>query len=109
MKAIPPISLGRLIGAVLTLLMVLMFSPVFAAPATCAMTTEALAVLASRYNERPFWVGIMSDGSTILTLTASPDGRTWTALISAANGNSCVSASGESSSMPGPPAPGEEG
>lgn len=86
--------------------------PAFAAPpVVCALTSDALARLEERFNERPFWAGIMGDGSSVLTLTASPDGSSWTALISATSGKSCFAAAGTMSSMPGPPADpvGEDG
>lgn len=104
-------SLGRFLGALVVLVALALWSTIAQAapPAICALTDDALAALATRYDERPFWVGIMSDGQSVMTLTASPDGATWTALISATNGQSCMAAVGRSSSTPGPPAPDEEG
>lgn len=78
--------------------------PAFAdPPVVCALTADALARLEERFNERPFWAGIMGDGSAVLTLTASPDGSSWTALISTTNGKACIAAAGTMSSIPGPP------
>ncbi len=80
--------------------------PAFAdpAPVVCAHIDDALARLEARFGERPIWTGILGDGSSILTLTASPDGSTWSALISAANGKACLAAAGTDWLLPGPPA-----
>lgn len=112
-----PEVVGRFLQAILLLAigaaaMLLAALPVFAGPpVVCALTADALARLEERFNERPFWAGIMGDGSSVLTLTASPDGSSWTALISATSGKSCIAAAGTMSSMPGPPADpvGEDG
>lgn len=98
--------------AVLAMAVALASFPAFAGPpVVCALTTDALARLEERFNERPFWAGIMGDGSSVLTLTASPDGSRWTALISTTSGKACIAAAGTMSSMPGPPAEpvGEDG
>lgn len=98
--------------ALLVLGVCLAVLPAFAGPpVVCALTVDALARLEERFNERPFWAGIMGDGSSVLTLTASPDGSSWTALISTTSGKACIAAAGTMSSMPGPPADpvGEDG
>lgn len=90
---------------ILLLVLTIAVTPVlaFAGP-TCALTSEALSALETRYNERPFWAGLSDGGAQILSLTASPDGGTWTALVSDPDGRTCMIASGTSSSLPGPPA-----
>lgn len=80
--------------------------PAFAdpGPVICAPIDDALERLEARFGERPIWTGIMGDGPSILTLTAAPDGSTWSALISAASGRACLAAAGSDWTLPGPPA-----
>ncbi len=60
----------------------------------CAPRAEALAHLAKQYRERRIAVGV-SDGGGLVEVLASPDGATWTILVTAPNGISCVAAAGE--------------
>lgn len=66
--------------------------PVGGAP-ICGNVVEMAEHLAKKYREKPVVVGIQANGN-LLTIYASPDGRTWTLLSTAPNGTSCVAAIG---------------
>lgn len=64
------------------------------APAACAPRADVLKQLSSKYRENPIAVGVAENGA-LLEVLASSDGATWTALVTRANGVSCVVMSGE--------------
>lgn len=68
-------------------------APAQAAP-SCASHEEALALLAKKYQERRIAVGVTSAGGLVEVL-ASADGGTWTILVTAPNGQSCIVSAGE--------------
>jgi hypothetical protein len=63
-------------------------------PAGCGPRDEVLSQLAERYREAPVAIGLASNGGLIELLTADT-GTTWTLIITAPNGSSCVLAEGE--------------
>jgi hypothetical protein len=67
------------------------------AMAQCAPAAEALAVLKSRYDEVPFWIGGEGDGSSMI-LTRAPSGKSWTLLAigldDAGSAEACMVAAG---------------
>lgn len=67
--------------------------PTQAAPA-CAPHAEALAILAKQYRERRVAAGV-SNGGELVEVFATKDGATWTILVTAPNGISCIVAAGE--------------
>lgn len=69
--------------------------PALAAAAACAPRDDILARLAEQYDERPIGVGLTSSGA-LMELLVSPDGRTWTIILSLPDGQSCLVTSGES-------------
>ncbi len=70
----------------------------------CRATGEVLEVLAERYGERPAGVGVTPNG-LLLQLMVRPDLRSWTVLLTRADGVSCVLAAGvdgqENTVLPG--------
>lgn len=62
--------------------------------AGCGPRDEVLSQLAERYREAPVAIGLASNGGLIELLTADT-GTTWTLIITAPNGSSCVLAEGE--------------
>lgn len=59
----------------------------------CSPRAEVLDHLAAAFGEAPIAVGFASNGA-LLELLASPDGASWTVILSAANGMSCLLAAG---------------
>lgn len=59
----------------------------------CRPTGEVLEVLVERYGERPAGVGVTLDGA-LLQLLVRPDLRSWTVLLTRADGVSCMLAAG---------------
>ena len=68
-------------------------APAQAAPA-CAPHAEALALLQNKYQERRIAIGVTTAGGLVEVL-ASADGATWTILVTAPNGRSCIVSAGE--------------
>lgn len=66
----------------------------FAAPRVCAERAEMLLRLGDRFSEAPIAVG-MTNGGHLLEIITSETGSTWTAIMSASNGTSCLVAAGE--------------
>ncbi len=60
----------------------------------CAPRASVLGQLAAKYNEAPIAIGVTSQGGLVEVLT-TPDGRTWTIIVSSPDGMSCLVASGE--------------
>ncbi len=60
----------------------------------CLSRTEMVARLAESYGELPRAAGVTANGS-LLELLASPDGATWSILITGPRGRSCLVSAGE--------------
>lgn len=71
----------------------------------CAPRDEVLAWLASKYGEAPVAAGI-NGADRIVELLAAEGGRTWTLIVTRADGVSCVLGDGEdwTDDPPGKPA-----
>jgi hypothetical protein len=60
----------------------------------CLPHDEMLKHLSQQFKEKPVAMGV-SDNGSLLELFATPDGATWTALVTRPNGVSCVVMSGD--------------
>ncbi len=60
----------------------------------CGDRTEALEHLATKYNEAPIAFGLTTTGS-LLEVVTTPDGSTWTIIITLPNGATCLIAAGQ--------------
>jgi len=68
--------------------------PALAQGAPCDARDSVLALLADRYSEAPVALGVTGHGSLVEVLTDAR-GTTWTILVTAPNGTSCVVLTGE--------------
>ena len=68
--------------------------PAYAQQPNCDARDKALAFLAQKYQEAPVAMGVTTTGGLIEVVT-SKDGSTWTLLVTAPNGQSCLVAAGE--------------
>ena len=68
--------------------------PAPAQSVTCRPRDFVLGQLAQRYNEAPVAVGLTNRGALVEVLT-TPDGKTWTIIISSPDGMSCLVEAGE--------------
>ena len=85
----------RAIAAALVLAMAAfsMPQPVLAHP-FCAPREAYVEHLAMKWGEAPVSHGLLSDGR-LLEMFATPDGSTWTLVVTSPEGVSCTGASGE--------------
>ena len=60
----------------------------------CKSRADILSRLAEAFQEAPVSRGLAANG-TVLEVLASPDGATWTVLLTHPNGVSCMTANGE--------------
>lgn len=67
--------------------------PAFGQSLTCIPRETVLKNLADNFQEAPVGVGLSSTGA-LLELLASPDGSTWTIILSGPDGMSCPLAAG---------------
>jgi hypothetical protein len=67
--------------------------PAFGQSLTCIPRDAVLKNLADNFHEATVGVGLVSSGA-LLELLMSPDGSTWTVILSAPNGMSCPLAAG---------------
>ena len=65
-----------------------------AAAATCGPKKALTTTLADKYHEAPVGGGITVAGQGVLTIYTSPDGSTWTAVMTTGAGLSCIMAAG---------------
>lgn len=88
------------ISAAVTLALVLAqcVPPAYAqiSPMSCLPHEAAVNKLEQGYGEQRAGLGISPDGGAVYELYVSPDGETWTILITRTNGLTCIAASGES-------------
>lgn len=109
-----PVALGRIIAAVLVMIiMVLLALPGLAraqeAPPRCLGLADVLARLNENFGELPIWEGRTDTGQTVI-LTVSPAGEGWTVFAVRTDGQACFVASGVSwRPSPAAPVPGTEG
>ncbi len=75
-------------------LLLLLPATASAAPMACAPRADLVARLADTYREAPIAVGLGADGKLVEVLSAA-DGATWSILVTAPNGRSCLAAAGE--------------
>ncbi len=61
---------------------------------TCDKRPVVMRQLESKYDEKPIAIGIANNGGVVEVLT-TPDGRTWTIVITLPNGMTCLVAAGE--------------
>jgi len=66
-----------------------------AATPVCSARSDILTKLANSYHEQPASVALTSDGR-LLEVLKSDDAKTWSILLTAPNGVSCLVAAGES-------------
>lgn len=61
---------------------------------SCATRANVLAYLGRRYAEAPAATGLADNGATLEVLT-TPEGETWTIILTMPDGTSCLIAAGE--------------
>ncbi|HEX7075082.1 MAG TPA: hypothetical protein VF226_13655 [Hyphomicrobiaceae bacterium] len=83
----------RLINAGVVLAALAVPWPASGQSLTCIPRDLVLKNLADNFQEAPVGVGLASNG-VLLELLTSPDGSTWTVILSAPNGMSCPLAAG---------------
>lgn len=82
-----------------------LFSADAGAQALCGSQKDVLAALASRFQEFPTEMGL-TNGEGLLELLTSADGATWTLVMVAPDGLTCVIATGKQwKALPPPGAP----
>lgn len=69
--------------------------PAWGAPLACGPRDDVLAQLSKKFKEAPVSIGLANNGG-LLEVLASPDGSTWTVIITRPNGVTCLVAAGES-------------
>ena len=60
----------------------------------CLLRDDALRILKDKYSEDPVAVGLANNGG-LLEILASKDGATWTILVTAPGGSTCMVSAGE--------------
>ena len=73
-----------------------------AAQGLCMPREKIVEMLDTRYDEAPIALGLAS-GGRLVEVFSSADGSTWTLLLTAPDGTSCMMAEGQGwSALPGP-------
>ncbi len=73
-----------------------------AAQRLCMPRDEIVEMLDARYSEAPIALGLAS-GGRLVEVFSTADGATWTLLLTAPDGTSCMMAEGQGwSALPGP-------
>lgn len=80
--------------------------PARAERVACAERQDVLDFLASKYDEEPRVMALTKRGLS-LEITASPDGGTWTLLLTGPDGRTCAIDSGRGITFIAPQEPGE--
>ncbi len=88
METSSPFLIGPLMAAFF------MFAAPVLANNLCQPRPAFVEHLKEKYDEQPAAFGLNNDGR-LLEMFATPDGKTWTLLITDARGTSCVVTSGE--------------
>ncbi|MEH6525908.1 MAG: hypothetical protein V7723_07520 [Sneathiella sp.] len=65
------------------------------AQSACFNRTDLIKHLSGKFEEAPIAAGLAANGS-VLELFVSPEGETWTIILTRPDGITCVKASGES-------------
>jgi hypothetical protein len=61
----------------------------------CGTIDEVRTMLTEKYHEAPVGFGVAANGDVLLTVYASPDGKTWSVVMSRArDGLACITAEG---------------
>ena len=60
----------------------------------CAARADVMSNLQGKFSEAPVAIGLANTGGVVEVLT-SPDGGTWTIIVTDPNGMSCLMAAGE--------------
>jgi hypothetical protein len=61
----------------------------------CGTVDEVRAMLTEKYHEAPVGHGVAANGQVLLTVYASPDGATWSIVMTRArDGMACITAEG---------------
>ena len=76
------------------LVLLLWFSGPAAAQSLCGQRADMINGLDGTYSETPSSMGLSNNGGVVEVLT-SPEGKTWTIIITLPNGTSCLIAAGE--------------
>lgn len=83
--------------AALSLALALALAPIPALSqqqAPCGPSKGVIASLKARYGETPAAFGLMHNGS-LFQIFATPDGKTWTAVVATPEGQSCIVNAGQ--------------
>lgn len=84
---------ARFIAAALFSVAVFSCSPA-SAQTVCTARDKAIAHLSTKYTESPVAMGLAANGGVVEMLT-SPNGKTWSILITMPDGTTCLVAAGE--------------
>ena len=79
---------------VLVFLLALLIALPATAQSICVQHADMLSGLEEYYNEMPSTMGLTKNGNMVEILT-SPNGETWTIIVTLPNGTSCLIAVGE--------------
>lgn len=77
----------------IALLFALTYATAAQAQSMCATRDTMIGQLSAKYGESRVGVGVAQGG--ILEIWASPDGETWTAVMTYPNGATCITAAGK--------------
>ncbi len=92
-KSLWPTLRWLLLIALFAYWLALFTAPLFAAPAQCAPRDEVTGQLALTYSETPFGIGVVGPAA-VMEIWISPDGATWSVLITRPDGVSCLIGAG---------------
>ena len=83
-----------IIAVIVALFLNAALSAASAQVALCGLRPDMLRGLSGTYSEEPSAMGLATNGGVVEVLT-SPEGDTWTIIITSPNGMSCLIAAGE--------------
>ena len=82
------------LASIIVLIVALWFMRPAAAQSVCDQRSDILRELNGTYTETPAAMGL-SNGGGVVEILISPEGKTWTIIITLPNGLSCLIAAGE--------------
>ena len=82
-------------------------APANAQSSNCFIRSKVVDHLYKKFKESLIIAGLAANGS-VMEVFSSPDGNTWTVILTDANGRSCIVASGEAWITIQPKKPGEK-